>query len=107
MKFAKIMMAAVVAVGTMFMITGCGREETPTQALKNLDQALKKGDMDTANKYFITPMENAPSKDSGMVTRSITYVKEEVNGDTAIVHIIEHNKIEVEMKKINGVWKCK
>ncbi|MBO4633322.1 MAG: hypothetical protein J5858_15505 [Lentisphaeria bacterium] len=109
MKFAKLMMAAVAAAGTLFVLTGCG--ESPSQALQKMVQGFQNGDVQTVNKYSVRQYTSLPPMEKG----SITVVKEEINGDTAVVYAVrtvqtsdgkqKQDKVKFIMKKINGVWK--
>ena len=110
MKFAKLMMAAVVAAGTLFVLTGCG--ESPSQALQKLVQAGNKGDLETFNKYS---MRKVSSLGQG-TTVAVTVDKEEINGDTAVLEVTAEltdkksgkkasDKCKIQMKKVDGIWK--
>lgn len=112
MKFAKLMMAAAVAAGMLFVVTGCGKGETPTQSFQNMIKALQSGDLQTANKYSVMQMQALPPKTSGIMTDSFTVIKEEINGDIAVITTTcasakgaKWGEEKLELKKIDGIWK--
>ena len=110
MKFAKLMMAAVVAAGTLFVLTGCG--ESPSQALQKMVQAGNNGDLETFNKYS---MRKVSSLGKG-TSVAVTVNKEEINGDSAVLDVTAEltnkksgkkasQKCTIKMKKVDGIWK--
>ena len=113
MKFAKLMMAAVAAAGTLFVLTGCG--ESPSQAFQKCMQGFKNGDLQTVNKYSVHQFESLPEGNIIEKKATITVEKEEINGDTAVVHAVatyqtpdgkqRQDKAQFTMRKVDGVWK--
>ena len=115
MKFAKLMMAAVVAVGTMFMVTGCG--ESPTQSIQNMVRAGNNGDLKTFNRYTMHEVSDQGLWLYKEATVAITVDKEEINGDTAVLDATIEltdkksgkkvpTKGKILMKKVDGIWKA-
>ena len=110
MKFVKLLMAAVVAAGTLFVLTGCG--ESPSQALQKMVQAGNNGDLETFNKYT---MRKVSFLGSG-TTVAVTVDKEEIKGDTAVLEVTAEltekksgkkasQKCKIQMKNVDGNWK--
>ena len=124
MKFAKIMMAAAMAAGTMFMTTGCG--ESPSGAFNRLNRAIDNGDLNTVNKYsemkFTQQMLDEARHSRNFTNSSgekcrLEYKaeKEEIDGDSAVVTFqlvkyindkeVDKELIRMKFRKTDGIWK--
>ena len=134
MKLRTLALAILTAAATIF-VAACGEDNaekaeetaklanTPKEVILAMEDAMIKGDMDTALKYiskdckFRKELLNASDEDKKKAAESLkkeqplrTWGKEEINGDEAIVHYtmtrrgVTSPRIYI-LKKEDGQWK--
>ncbi len=134
MKLRTLALAILTAAATIF-VAACGEDNaekaeetaklanTPKEVILAMEDAMIKGDMDTALKYiskdckFREELLNASDEDKKKAAESLkkaqplrTWGKEEINGDEAIVHYTMTrgggtSPFIYILKKEDGQWK--
>ena len=134
MKLRTLALAILTAAATIF-VAACAEDKaekaeetaklanTPKEVILAMEDAMIKGDMDTALKYiskdckFRKELLNASDEDKKKAAESLkkeqplrTWGKEEINGDEAIVHYTMTRRGHTSpfiyiLKKEDGQWK--
>lgn len=134
MKLRTLALAILTAAATIF-VAACGEDNaekaeetaklanTPKEVILAMEDAIIKGDMDTALKYISKDCKgreyllNASDEDKKKAAESLkkeqplrTWGKEEINGDEAIVHYTMTRRGHTSpfiyiLKKEDGQWK--
>lgn len=106
-----------------FALVGCGGSAGPGDAVKELNYAMEKGDLDTVKKIIpglagmmgdeklkaMMTEASAEAKKKGGI-KSVEILKEEINGDTATVeHKVtwgngDEETETTELAKVDGQW---
>lgn len=121
MKLRTLALAILTAAATIF-VAACA-EETPKEVILAMEEAMIKGDMDTALKYISKDCKGreyllkASDEDKKGIAEELkketsqrTWGKEEINGDEATVHCtIDRGGYAAPyiyiLKKEDGQWK--
>lgn len=121
MKLRTLALAILTAAATIF-VAACA-EETPKEVILAMEDAMIKGDMDTALKYISKDCKgrenllNASDEEKKGIAEELkketsqrTWGKEEINGDEATVHCtIDRGGYAAPyiyiLKKEDGQWK--
>ena len=121
MKLRTLALAILTAAATIF-VAACA-EETPKEVILAMEDAMIKGDMDTALKYISKDCKgrenilNANDEEKKGIAEELkketsqrTWGKEEINGDEATVHCtIDRGGYAAPyiyiLKKEDGQWK--
>ena len=112
------LLAGLLSTAILFILAGCG--ESPTEAVKNWQNAIVTGDADKANslstekthplnQLIIASLKLERDNNGGPRIddiKSSKFDKEEVMGDSAVVHYHTNKKSDqkINLIRINGKW---